>query len=89
MSYINFQQAIELAPRCDFYTIIQGGKSSEDIVKAERLLNMKFSKQNMEFYRKLGYLSFNGIEIFGIELDDNSEILEGNSVAYTLHERKE
>ena len=89
MSFTNFQQAIELATKCNYYTIIQGGKSSEDIIKAEKLLDIKFSKQNVEFYRKLGYLSFYGTEIFGIEPDDNSEILEGNSVAYALNDRKE
>ncbi len=34
---------------------------------SEELLNIKFSKQSLEFYEKSGYLSFYGNEIFGID----------------------
>lgn len=88
MSYQNFRNAMELAPKCKFYTIA-GGKTEEEIKKAEQLLNVKFSRQSREFYEKYGYLSFCGNEIFGIDPDDDSGILEGNSVAYAINDREE
>ena len=88
MSYQDLQDAMILAPKCKFFTTT-GGKSYETIQKSEELLGIKFSKQNIEFYLKYGYLSFYGNEIFGIDPDDNSGILEGNSVAYALNDRKE
>ncbi len=48
-----------------------------------------FSSQCKEFYEKYGYLSFFGNEIYGIDPEDDSGILEGNSVAYALNDRKE
>lgn len=88
MSYTNFIKAMELAPKCKFYTTA-GGKSEEEIRKSEQILNIKFSDQCREFYEKYGYLSFYGSEIFGIDPDDDSGILEGNSVAYALNDRDE
>lgn len=41
------------------------------------MLNIKFSNQSIEFYKKYGYLSFYGNEIFGIDPDDDSGILRG------------
>ena len=87
MSYQNFLKAMELAPKCKFYTTA-GGKTEEEIKRAEQMLNVTFSTQGREFYEKYGYLSFYGNEIFGIEPDDNSGILEGNSVACALHDRE-
>lgn len=88
MSYPNYKEAMELAPKCRFYTTA-GGKSQEDIRKSEELLGVRFSKQCREFYEQYGYLSFFGNEIFGIDSDDDSGELEGNSVAYALNDRKE
>lgn len=88
MSYQSFKKAMELAPQCKFYTTA-GGKSQEDISKSEDLLGIKFSNQCVEFYAEYGYLSFYGTEIFGIDPNDYSGILEGNSVAYALNDRKE
>ena len=81
MSYANFVKALELAPQCKFYTTA-GGKSDEEIGASEKILGVTFSKQCKEFYKKLGYLSFFGNEIFGIDPYDDSGILEGNSVAF-------
>lgn len=86
MSYSDLQKALSLAPECKFYTTA-GGKSESDIAKSEQMLNIKFSKQCLEFYRKCGYLSFFGNEIFGIN-PDNLEILSGNSVAFALNARE-
>ena len=88
MSYANFVKALELAPQCKFYTTA-GGKSDEEIGASEKILGVTFSKQCKEFYKKLGYLSFFGSEIFGIDPYDDSGILEGNSVAYALNDRTE
>ena len=88
MSYQNFEKAMSLAPKCQFYTTV-GGKTLEEILKSEELLGIKFSKQCLEFYKQYGYLSFYGNEVFGIDPDEDSEILEGNSVAYALNDRKE
>lgn len=88
MSYANFNKAIELAPKCKFYTTV-GGRTQQEILKSEEILGVKFSKQCLEFYEKYGYLSFFGNEIFGIDPDDNSGILAGNSVAYALNDREE
>lgn len=88
MSYLDFEKAMSLAPKCKFYTTV-GGKTNDEIKKSEKLLKLKFSKQCNEFYKKYGYLSFYGNEIFGIDPDDNSGILEGNSVAYALNDREE
>ncbi len=88
MSYTNFVKAMELAPRCKFYTTA-GGKTEAEIEKSEALLSVSFSSQCKEFYEKYGYLSFFGNEIFGIDPDDDSGILEGNSVAYALNDREE
>ncbi|GEM_PF-324017 len=88
MSYQNFKAAMELAPKCKFYTTV-GGKTEEEIKKAEQLLKLKFSRQSREFYEKYGYLSFWGNEIFGIDPDDDSGILEGNSVAFAINDREE
>ncbi|MCL2427547.1 MAG: SMI1/KNR4 family protein [Oscillospiraceae bacterium] len=88
MSYQNLEKAMELANECKFYTTV-GGKSSEEISKSEELLGIKFSKQCILFYEKVGYLSFFGNEIFGISPDDQSGLLEGNSVAYALNDREQ
>lgn len=88
MSYSDFERAMKLAPGCKFYTTT-GGRTNDEIEKSEKKLNLNFSKQCMEFYKKYGYLSFFGNEIFGIDPDDDSGILEGNSVAYALNDRAE
>lgn len=88
MSYTNFIKAMELAPKCKFYTTA-GGKSEEEIDMSEKKLGISFSPQCKEFYKKYGYLSFFGNEIYGIDPEDDSGILEGNSVAYALNDREE
>lgn len=52
MSYTNFIKAMELAPKCKFYTTA-GGKSEEEIRKSEQILNIKFSNQCREFYENM------------------------------------
>lgn len=86
MSYQNYKEAMELAPKCKFYTTV-GGRSEAEIAKAAEMLGVKFSRQCQEFYADYGYLSFFGNEIFGI--DPDSDELEGNSVAYALNDRAE
>ena len=88
MSYKNYIKAMELAPNCKYYTTV-GGRTKEQIDKSEKLLGIKFSRQIKDFYENYGYLSFYGNEVFGIDPDDNSGFLEGNSVLYALNDRKE
>lgn len=88
MSYQNLEKALTLAPKCKFYTTV-GGVSTENIAKSEQMLGVKFSKQCLKFYEDCGYLSFYGHEIFGIDPNDDSGELEGNSVAYALNDREE
>ena len=54
MSYQNFGKAMELAPKCEFYTTV-GGKSKEEIEKAEEMLGIKSSRQCREFYETCGF----------------------------------
>lgn len=88
MSYQDLKQAMKLAPKCKFFTTA-GGKDIKAINKSEELLKVKFSNQSLEFYEKFGYLSFYGNEIFGIDAEDNSGLLEGNSVTFAINDRKE
>lgn len=88
MSYSSFIKVMELAPKCKYYTTA-GGKTEEEITLAEKMLSVTFSAQCREFYEKYGYLSFEGNEIFGIDPEDDSGILEGNSVAWALNDREE
>lgn len=87
MSFRNLEKALKLAPKCKFYTTA-GGVSDECIHRSKDMLGLKFSKQCRHFYKKCGYLSFFGSEVFGIDPDDVGT-LEGNSVAYALHDREE
>lgn len=88
MSYQDFERAMTLAPDCPYFTTA-GGRSKEQIHRAQQLLGIRFSPQLTQFYETFGYLSFFGCEVFGIDPDSTSGILEGNSVAYALHERRE
>ena len=87
MSYQDFKKALEMAPKCRFYEIDEG-IGDATIIKAEKLLGIKFSKQCREFYEKYNYMSFYGREIYGID-PDCLDVFVGNSVGYTLSERKE
>ena len=88
MSYQNFVNALELATKCKYYTV-RGERSNEVVAKAEILFNHKFSKQNNEYFKRLGYLSFYGHEIFGICKDDFSGEHAGCAIEATLHDRQE
>lgn len=88
MSYTNYLNAMEKAKECEFYTT-DGGLDEDIIKRSQEMLGITFSKQCREFYSTYGYLSFEGNEIFGIDPDDDSGELEGNSVAYALNDREE
>lgn len=87
MSYQDFQKAMELAPKCEYY-YSRGGTTAEKIKKAEEMLGLQFSRQCREFYEKYNYISFSGYEIEGINPDSNFP-LAGNAVATALADRKE
>ena len=88
MSWQNFINAIELAKQCEFYTI-KGERSGEIVAKAEELFGHKFSSQNYEFLKNLGYLSFVGNEFYGMLTDDFSGTYFGNCIEATLQDRME
>ncbi|SCY73354.1 SMI1/KNR4 family protein [Butyrivibrio sp. INlla14] len=88
MSFYDYEQSMALAKKGKFYTTVNG-KSEKEINDSENVLGISFSKQVKDFYRKYGYLSFDGNEIFGIDPYDKSGILEGNSVAYALNDREQ
>ena len=87
MSYQSFEMALKLAKKCNGY-FTHGAKTDKEIDFAEKGLNIKFSRQNREYYRKVGYLSFEGCEIFGVYPESDMTVLEGDSYAYALHDRK-
>lgn len=88
MSYNNFRSACRMIREFEDFECC-GGKTDGEIEQAERDLNIKFSRQCYEFYKYFDYSVFGGIEIFGIQGGNNSNILEGNIVAYTLNDRNE
>ncbi len=87
MSYQDLKQALKIAEELPYFTV-GTGLSAEEIKKGEEILNLKFSLQLREYYKKYNYLSFYGCELFGIDFE-NLDVLEGNSLAYALNERKE
>jgi len=88
MSYKNFERALELAKRCQYYTTV-GGKNVDIIEKAQEMFDHKFSKQHFQFYKQVGYLSFFGNEFYGIVKDDFSGTYTGCAIEATLQDRKE
>lgn len=87
MSYMNYDKAMKLASKCDDY-YVGNGKNKEIIRKAEELLNLKFSKQIIEYLSNYGFIEFFGNEIYGIVKDDFSGMPEGNIVEGALYYRK-
>ena len=87
MSRESYERSMELAKKCRFYTVA-GGRTAEEIQRAESLLGIKFSAQYRDFNEKYGYLSFYGNEIFGADPEHPGE-MEGNCVGYALNDRRE
>lgn len=88
MSYQNYEKAVRLAKQCDGYSV--GIEKSDDVLlRASELLGIKFSKQCYDFFKKLGYLEFFGVEIYGIVKDDFSGEYVGCAIEATLSDRKE
>ena len=87
MSYKNFEKAMELSKQCDGY--LDGGvKSNSVVAKAEELLNIKFSRQNTQYFRQYGFVEFFGNELYGIVKDDFSGAYVGCAIEATLQDRK-
>ena len=87
MSYSNFEKGQELAKQCEGYDI--SGKSDETIMKASKLLNIKFSKQTYKYFNEIGYLDYFGSAFLGIIVDDFSGAPADNCVETALAERAE
>ena len=87
MSYQNFEKAVELAEQCDGY-LNGGGKSNSVVIKAEELLDIKFSRQNTQYFSQYGFIEFFGKELYGIVKDDFSGTYVGCAIEATLQDRK-
>lgn len=88
MSYQNFEKALKLAKQCEHY-FTHEPRTDDVINRVSTIINIDFSKQNRDFYKKVGYLSFAGHEIYGIYPDGDPNDYVGDSYASTLHDRKE
>lgn len=88
MSYQNFTKGMNLAKKCDGY-LDGGGKSNDVIFKAEKLLDIKFSKQTFKYFNEFGFIEFFGHEIYGIIKDDFSGTPTGCSIETTIADREE
>jgi hypothetical protein len=86
MSFKNLIDSLELAKTKPFY-MIKGGAPEKVLMKAEELLGFKLSKQHRTFFSKVGYLSFDGFEFFGICSHDLSGKDALCAVETTIKER--
>jgi len=86
MSYKNFEKALEKAKECKDYEI-KGETSTEVVKKAEELFGYKLSRQNYEFFNKLGHMDLYGAEFYGIVKDDFSGTYTGCAIEATLKDR--
>ena len=87
MSYNNFKSACQKMKLIPDYES-SGAISELELEKAEAQLAIHFSPQHREFLRQFNYVVFDCIELFGIQNNQNSAILEGNLVEYTLFDRQ-
>lgn len=89
MSYTNYEKALKLAKKCDYY-YIAGGKDESIIREAEKVLDIKFSNQFYNYLNNVGYLSFFGNEFYGITSTDfTNKKTDLNAVVYALVDREE
>ena len=89
MSYVNYQKAIEIMSenkdKCHFI----GERSQELIMKAEDLLEIKFSVIYKNFLINYGAGNYGSEEILGIIDDDFEESSVPDAIWYTLTERED
>ena len=88
MSYINFEKALRLAKNCDKYETL-GNVTDEKILEAQDLLNIVFSRQHYEYYKKVGILSYYGSEYYGISNRNFTGLPGSNAVLLALNDRQE
>lgn len=87
MSYSNLIRSLDKMEQCEGFDCGHPYDISV-ISKAEAILNCRFSKQLTHYLSKYGYIGFFGVELYGITKSDfSNEVLEGNMVEWTLHER--
>ena len=87
MSYSNLIRSLDEMEQCEGFDCGHPYDISV-ISKAEAILNYRFSKQLTHYLSKYGYIGFFGVELYGITKSDfSNEVLEGNMVEWTLHER--
>jgi hypothetical protein len=86
MSYENFEKSLELVKSLENY-YIGGGVTEELISKAEKILNIKFSKQHYEYLLNIGYLHFLNHIIAGLANTEDFSL--SSAVGTTLDYRGE
>jgi len=89
MSYVNYLKATNLLLKCDDYHS-GGGKSLYTVERAEKILDVAFSKQIKDYLTTFGCVSFSEHEMDGIAKDtfDDFTTLAGNMVEMTLFFRQ-
>lgn len=87
MKYEEFKKILEEVKEQPFYRIM-GVTSDEQLIDAQNLLGIKFSKQHRYFLKTLGTLSFSGYEFYGICKAGLNVPIVPCSIGLTIHERK-
>jgi len=87
MSFQSFEKALALAKQCRAYRI-GDGKSDEVISRGEKLIGFKFSKQNYEYFKRVGHLMFFGEMFYGITTDDLSDDTDMGAIESSIRDRK-
>ena len=87
MTKITLNQALDMAKNQKNY-FVKGQTSAEVIDKIEDKLGFKLSNQHRMFYSKVGYLSFNGYEFYGVCNDTLTGKDSFCAIETTLKERK-
>jgi hypothetical protein len=87
MSDKNLSNILELAKKQSFY-FAKGQISNEILNLIEKKLELKLSPQHKLFYQKVGYLSFNGFEFYGVCNDTFTGKDDFCAIETTIRERK-
>lgn len=88
MSYSNFEKAMELAKKCQYYKT--AGHQTEDLIeRVEKVYGFNISTQHREYFKDCGYIMFFGTEIYGVYDKVFEGVYAGNAVIATLQDREE
>ena len=88
MSFRDYEEALRLIETGNEITSFIGGASDLLIKKAEKKLNLSFSKSYKDFLLRFGAMSFGAEEFYGIVREDFDNSRIPDAIWYTLEERK-